>query len=190
MALQTIVSREVRPGDAAVVTVGSIHGGTRENIIPNEVDLQLTIRSFSEEARNIAISAVKRITKHTALASGVAVSAGPEVIVEHVANAVYNDPKLVKRLLPAWQGFLGADNVVRREAEMAGEHFAEYGREGIPSLMFRLGTIDAERIRKLPPGLLLPSQHSSRYWPALHPTIETGVAALVVAALELVGHNR
>ena len=191
MVLQTIVSREVRPIDSAVVTVGSIHGGAKHNIIPDEVKLQVTVRSYSDETRARILAAIERITVGIARAAGVPADREPtvSVIEDEFTPATYNDPALVSRLLPVWRPLLGEENVVERDAEMGGEDFSRYGREEprIPIFMFRLGTISAERIAesKKPGGKPLPSLHSALFWPVPRSTIETGVKAMTAAALEL-----
>ncbi|MCS6952606.1 MAG: amidohydrolase [Bryobacterales bacterium] len=184
LALQTIVSREVRPLDPAVVTVGSIHGGTKHNIIPDQVDLQLTVRSFSEETRERILSAIRRITVEMAQAAGVPPDRAPitRITPDAYTPATYNDPALVRRLVPVWKRELGDQNVVERDPEMGGEDFSRYGRlePKIPLVLFRLGVIDPPRM-----PLTKPSLHSPEFWPARHPTIETGVKAMTAAVLEL-----
>ncbi|MBM3773722.1 MAG: amidohydrolase [Acidobacteria bacterium] len=192
LALQTIVSREVRPIDAAVVTVGSIHGGSKHNIIPDQVDLQLTVRSYSEQTREQILAAIRRISTGVARAAGVPPGREPEMKVasDEFTPATYNDPALVKRLLPVWKQLLGEAQVVERDPEMGGEDFSRYGREDprIPIFLFRVGTVAPERVAEARGGgRPLPSLHSALYGPAIHPTLATGVKAMVAAALELLG---
>jgi hippurate hydrolase len=193
LALQTIVSREVPPIEAGVVTVGSIHGGTKHNIIPDEVKLQLTVRSYSDETRQKILDAIERITVGIARAAGVPPEREPTIqqaTAEHTP-ALYNEPALVERMVPVWQALLGEEHVVPVDAEMGGEDFARYGRQEpkTPIFMFRLGTIDAERMAasQRPGGPPLPSLHSALFWPAPRPAIETGVKAMSGAVLELMG---
>jgi hippurate hydrolase len=193
LALQTIVSREVPPIEAGVVTVGSIHGGTKHNIIPDEVKLQLTVRSYSDETRQKILDAIERITVGIARAAGVPPEREPTIqqaTAEHTP-ALYNDPGLVERMAPVWQALLGEKQVVPVDAEMGGEDFARYGRQEpkTPIFMFRVGTIDAERMAasQRPGGPPLPSLHSALFWPAPRPAIETGVKAMSAAVLELMG---
>jgi amidohydrolase len=144
LALQTIVSREISPLDPAVVTVGSIHGGTKHNIIPNEVDLQLTVRSYSDETRDHLMEAIERITMNTARAAGVPPFALPTVeLREEYTPALYNTPELVGQVVGAFKEFLGEENVEEGESVMGGEDFGRYGREEprIPIFMYRLGAI-------------------------------------------------
>ena len=185
MMLQTVVSRETRPVDAAVVTVGSIHGGTKHNIIPDEVKLQLTVRSYRPEVRDQTLTAIERVVKGVAAAAGVPEDRSPIVHRDptEFTPSLYNNPELIKRLVPIWKASVGDDHVVDREPEMGGEDFSEYGRvePKIPSAMFRLGTIDAQRIS----NGKLPGLHSSQYWPAIEPTIRTGVLVMTNSVLEL-----
>ncbi len=186
LALQTIVSREINPTDPAVITVGSIHSGTRHNIIPDEAYLQLTVRSFSEKTRKQLLTSIKRI------ANGIAAAAGAPTptlkIREDPTPALYNDPILTKRLVRTFERTLGQENVVSRDPEMIGEDFARYGRtaENIPICMFRLGAVGQNQfaIRSLD-GKVPPSLHSSQFVPAVKATIETGVSAMATVALEL-----
>lgn len=190
LALQTIVSRELDPLESAVVTVGSIHGGTKHNVIPDEVHLQLTVRSYTDEARKKILEGIERITRNLARAAGVPEDREPIIrYAEHeFTPATHNTASLVDRLAPVWRQFFGADKVLEVEPVMGGEDFSRYGmtEEKVPILIFWLGTIDAERIRTAQAnGARLPALHSSEYWPAIHPTIETGVKAMSVAVLEL-----
>src|SRR5574341_961337 len=129
MALQTIVSREMKPIDPAVVTVGSIHGGAKHNIIPDEVLLQLTVRSYSDHAKEQTLKAIERICQGIAIAAGVPENRMPIVKVQdEFTPSTYNDPALVKRMAASMQAILGADKVVAKEPVMGGEDFGEYGR--------------------------------------------------------------
>lgn len=190
LALQTIVSREVRPIDPAVVTVGSIHGGTKNNIIPDQVDLQLTLRSYSDETRQLILEAVNRITLNIARAAGVPADREPIIqrVSEDYTPANYNDPALVRRLVPVWKKLLGENNVVPRDPEMGGEDFARYGlvEPKVPCFLIRLGAIDGERMAAARSGgAPLPSLHSSLFWPALDPTLENGIKGMTAAVIDL-----
>jgi hippurate hydrolase len=192
LAWQTIVSRETDPLDSAVVTVGSIHGGTKHNIIPDEVKLQLTVRSFTDEVRARTLAAIRRIVRGQAVAAGIPEDRLPVVTLEtpEFTPATYNNPELVRRLRPALQQLLGQQKVVSRKPSMGGEDFSEYGRtaDKIPICMFWLGSVDAERVSQSErTGQPLPSLHSSQYHPVAEPTIKTGVAAMTAAVLELLG---
>jgi hippurate hydrolase len=190
MAIQTIVSRENSPFDPAVVTVGSIHGGTKYNIIPDDVHLQLTIRTYKEEVRQHILASLDRIAKGVALAGGVPEDRAPIVKASEteVTPAMYNDPALTEREVSALKRGLGADNVVEKPAVMGSEDFGQFGLEGhkIPTFMFMVGAIDADRIAtSQKTGVPLPSLHSALFWPVPEPTIRTGVRAMSVAVLEL-----
>jgi hippurate hydrolase len=190
MAIQTIVSRENSPFDPAVVTVGSIHGGTKHNIIPDEVQLQLTIRTYREEVRQRIVASLERIAKGLALAGGIPADRAPTVKVreEEGTPAMYNDPALTARVAAALKKALGAENVVEQAPIMASEDFGRFGLEGrqIPTFMFWVGAIDAARIAaSRQSGTPLPSLHSSLYWPVPEPTIRTAVKGMTSAVLDL-----
>ena len=192
-ALQTIVSRRIDPVDPAVVTVGSIHGGTAYNIIPDEVRLQLTVRSYAPEVRRQIIEEIERIARGVAESAGVPADRMPTVkLAEGFTPALYNDPALTRRLAAALRQALGEANVVVLKPEMVGEDFAAYGLADprIPICMFRLGTSDPEAIRESEHGGPLPGLHSSRYAPVPGPTIRTGVTAMSTAVLDLLGQGK
>ena len=182
--LQTLVSRENSPTDPAVVTVGSIHGGTKHNIIGDTCHLQLTVRSFQADVRKKLLDGIVR--KANAVAAG---ANAPEPVVK-VSNestpALANDEKLVARLLPVWQEILGAENVVPSQPSMGGEDFSRYGLAGVPICMFRLGAIEAKRLAGLTRGgMPPPSLHSALFYPDAEEAITTGVIAMSAAALDL-----
>ena len=192
LALQTIVSRELRPIDAGVVTVGSIHAGTKHNVISDEAKLQLTVRSYSDESRKLILDAIKRTTVGIARAAGVPADREPTITVaeDEFVPATYNDPDLVERLVPVWKNVLGDGNVVERDPEMGGEDFAWFGRETpkTPIFLFRVGTVGRDRMQAAKSGgPPLPSLHSPLYWPEPKPTIEAGTKAMTSAILELLG---
>jgi hippurate hydrolase len=189
-ALQTIVSRETRPLEPAVVTVGSIHGGTKSNVIPNEVKLQLTLRSYSDEVRQHTIEALRRICRGEAIAAGLPDDLAPIVTVrdEEFTPATYNDPALTRRVRAAIVGAIGADHVQTIDPEMGGEDFSQYGRtpEKVPICLFRLGAVDPAKIEESRrTGAALPSLHSAKFAPLPNPTLQTGVVSLTAVALKL-----
>ncbi|MFQ5695175.1 MAG: M20 family metallopeptidase, partial [Terriglobia bacterium] len=149
LALQTIVSREVSPLEPAVVTVGSIHGGTKHNIIPDQVHLQLTVRSYKPAVRKKVLAAIKRITEGVAAAAGVPPARAPIVSFseEEFTPTTYNHPALTRRLVPELQRVLGSDNVVEIDPVMAGEDFSRYSLEdySIPIFLFWVGGVDPAR---------------------------------------------
>ena len=183
LALQTIVSREVKPIEPAVVTVGSIHGGTKHNIIGNECHLQITVRSYSDEVRKHLHDAIRRKAKAIAVSYR-----APEPLVEisEGTPSLFNDEKLATRVVPAFEKLLSKENVVLSEPSMGGEDFSRYGKAGVPIMMFRLGSVDGKRLARYQQlGVPAPSLHSPLYYPDAEPTLRTGVAAMATAALEL-----
>lgn len=184
LSLQTVVSRENDPLEPAVVTVGSIHGGTKHNIISDEVKLQLTVRSYSLEVREKLLEAIERIAKAEAAAA--AAPKEPSFTVDRGPSATYNDPATTKRLAAALSATLGAGRLVEGKPRMGAEDFSEYSHAGVPSVILWLGAADPEKHaaagRSGPP---LPSLHSSLFAPEPEATLRTGVAALTASALEL-----
>jgi hippurate hydrolase len=186
--LQTIVSRETNPTDPAVVTVGSIHGGSKHNIIPSEVKLQLTVRTTKDSVRKLTLEAIERIVK--AAAQG---ARAPEPVIkvdpEEFTPALVNDRKLAERTVAVFKEVFGADKVRERQPVMGGEDFARYGREGVPIFLFWLGTMAPERIAEAAKegGKPLPSLHSDLYYPIPEPSIKTGVLGMSMAVLNLMG---
>ncbi len=186
--LQTIVSREIKPTEPAVITVGSIHGGAKHNVIGDSCHLQITVRSYSEEVRKQLLAAIRRKALAAAQSSG---APEPTIAVSEGTPAMYNDPKLVEHILPVLKRALGDDKVVESEASMGGEDFSEYGRVGVPIFMFQLGSIDAKRLAGLkrieqnPPSL-----HSPLYYPDAEEAITTGITAMSEAAIDLLGPQK
>jgi amidohydrolase len=190
LAIQTIVSRENPPLDPAVVTVGSIHGGNKHNIIPDEVHLQISVRAYKEEVRLRILASLDRVARGIALGAGVPEDRAPIVKVSdtEVTPATYNDPALTARVATAMKAELGPENVLPLDPVMGSEDFGLFGLEGhqIPTMMFRVGAVDAERIaRSKQTGVPLPSLHSGLFWPVPEPTIRTGVRAMSAAVMEL-----
>ncbi len=189
--LQTIVSRERDPLDPAVVTVGSIHGGTKHNIIPDEVKLQLTVRTTRDSTRKQVLDAIERIAK--AAAQG---ARAPEPVVKldptEFTPALINDADLTRRTTAMFRELLGPENVDLRPPIMGGEDFSRYALSGerkVPIFMYFLGTQSPERVAesRKEGGRPLPSMHSDSYWPVPEPTIKTGVLTLTMAVLNLMG---
>ena len=191
LALQEIVSREVQPGEPVVVTVGSIHGGTRRNIIPDEVRLRLTVRSYKEEVRQQTLAAIKRIVRGQALAAGIPEDRLPEVnLTDEITPALYNDPKLTERLVGALKAWFGESNLIRKPPSMGGEDFSAFGRTEpkVPICMLNIGGVNPEALKESQrTGQPLPSLHSPLWAPVPEPTIKTGVTAMTAAVLELLG---
>ena len=191
VALQTIVSREIPAIEPAVVTVGSIHGGTKHNIIPDEVQLQLTLRYYSDAIRTRLLESVDRIAKGIAQAAGVPKDREPvmKLINSDSTPPTLNNPQLTRRVAQATKGILGEENVVAVEPSMGGEDFSRFGKtpEKVPICIFWLGAVTRQRIQESlqQGGKPLPSLHSSVFAPAPEPTIKTGVKAMTAAALNL-----
>ncbi len=190
VALQTIVSRQISPLDPSVVTVGSIHGGSKHNIIPDDVHLQISTRAFSAEARKTILAAIERTARGVALAAGVPEDLAPIVKVSETeaVPVTYNDPKLAQRLKPVFVAALGQSNVVDGRPEMGSEDFGLFGLENrqIPIFMFRLGAAEPRKFEESRrTGKPLPSLHSSLFYPDAEPAIRTGVIATAAAVMEL-----
>jgi amidohydrolase len=189
-AWQTIASRENNPVDPIVVTVGSIHGGTKHNIISDEVKMQLTVRTYKQEVRDRVLAAIERIAKGIATMAGVSDDRMPIVQVEkdQYTPATYNNPELTKRVSAALKSAIGADNVVLKDPTMGGEDFSEYSLpdHSIPAFMFNVGAVDpAKAAESKKTGTPLPSLHSSKFAPVPEPTIRTGLIGMVSAVVEL-----
>jgi amidohydrolase len=191
LALQTIVSREIAPIEPAVITVGSIHGGAKHNIIPDEVHLQLTLRSYTDEVRQQLIDAIKRTTRGLAVAAGLPEEKMPVVkLGDEFTPATYNDPELTRRVVKVAGAWLGEGNVFSRKPQMGGEDFGRYARTGhkVPICMFWLGSVNPEAVKEsLKTGKTLPSLHSPFFAPVPEPTIKTGVTTMTAAVLDLMG---
>jgi len=190
LALQTIVSRENSPLDPAVVTVGSIHGGAKRNIIPDEVLLQLTVRAYKEEVRVRMIASIERIARGIAQAAGIPADRAPvvKVMESEVAPATWNDPALTERLAKVFEKELGPANVVRWDPVMGSEDFGRFALadRSIPASIFWLGAIEPGSVRRSQQGgTPLPSLHSALFAPLPEPTLRTGVRSTAAAVLEL-----
>jgi len=187
MALQTIVSRENSPLDPAVVTVGSIHGGTRYNIIPDEVNLQLTVRTYKEEVRKRVLASIERILKGVAATAGIPEDRAPIIKVAEGTGATYNDPQLIERLAGAFKQALGDENVVKVAPIMASEDFGSFSLDQkIPATIFWLGASEPAKVKaSRESGVALPGLHSALFVPVPEPTLRTGVKAMTSAVLEL-----
>ena len=189
LSLQTIVSRKIDPLEPAVVTVGSIHGGLKHNIISEEVRLQLTLRSYSDEVREKTIDEIKKIVKGLGIAAGLPESKMPKVLLkDEYTPALYNDPEFSRKVLSFISKEIGDENVSEISAVMGGEDFARYGRQDpkIPSLLFWLGGTSKEDWKKYQNNEIeLVSIHSPFFAPDPKPTITTGIKAMSASALGL-----
>ncbi len=192
MGLQTIASRENNPLDPIVITVGSIHGGTKHNIIPDEVKMQLTVRSYKPEVRKHVLEAIARVAKGMAIAAGFPEDKMPIVHVEEdeFTPATYNNPELTGRLTNVWKSAIGAEHVVDKDPTMGGEDFSEYSLpdHSVPACDFWIGAVAPEKVAASEKsGQPLPSLHSSKFAPVPEPTIKLGVTAVTTAVLDLMG---
>src|SRR4051794_1940867 len=184
-ALQTIVSREDSPLDPAVVTVGAIHGGTKRNVIPDEVQLLMTVRTYKPEVRQRVLASIERIAKGVAMAAGVPENRMPtvEVLKGESVEATYNDPALTERLAKSLTASMGETSVRKIDPLMVSEDFGRFGLGGkIPTTMLNVGAVDPARIAS---GERLPSLHSSRFAPVPEPTLRGAVKAMTLAVMEL-----
>jgi hippurate hydrolase len=187
--LQTIVSREKDPVEPGVVTVGSVHGGTKANIIPNEVKLQITVRSTTDKNRKLILEAIERKAR-AAAASENAPEPEVTVVADEFTPKLENNPELTRKTVKLFEDVLGKDKVHPRPVIMGGEDFSRYGLNGeIPVFMYFLGSVPPERVAasKKEGGRPLPGAHTDGYYPLPEPTIRTGVKTMSLAVLNLVG---
>lgn len=186
---QTIVSREINPVSPAVVTVGSIHGGTKHNIIPGEVDMKLTIRFFSDDVYRQIIAALRRIADGQAVAAGLKADMMPLITTgSEYTPPVENDPDLVSRATVSMAGILGKDNVIRVEPSTVAEDFGKYGRtpEKVKIALFWLGGVNRQKYTEsLEKETMLPALHSSNFAPDFVPAYTTGVTAMSRTMIDL-----
>jgi amidohydrolase len=189
LTLQTVVSRENNPVDPVVVTIGSIHGGTQGNVVPDEVRLQLSVRTYTPEVRARTLAAIRRIAKGEADAAGA--PREPQVEAPARGNApVYNDPALTLRLAGALKKGLGDLNVVEMPPKMTSEDFAEYGLAGVPSALLHFGAVDPAKLAAArQTGIPVPAPHSPEWAPEREPTLKAAVRAEVTALMELFRGN-
>jgi amidohydrolase len=189
-AWQTIVSRENNPLDPVVITVGSIHGGTKRNIIPDDVKLLLTVRTYKSDTRERVLAAIDQIVKGCAISVGIPPERAPIVTVskDERCPAMYNNPELTKRLVAVWKRSLGDENVEIVDPTMGGEDFSEFSLpdRSIPAVNFHFGAVDPAKIAEYKQGgKELPSLHSSKFAPVPEPTIRVGIIGMTSAVLEL-----
>jgi hippurate hydrolase len=188
VALQTVVSRENNPTDPVVVTVGSIHGGSAGNIIPDEVRLQLSVRTYTPEVRRKTLNAIRRIAKGEAMAAGA--PREPEVITRDdnaAGTVVFNDPALTARLAAALKAGLGDKQVMEMPAKMTSEDFAEYWNIGkVPSALLHIGAVSPAKFAEIQQtGIPGPAPHSPEWAPDREPTLKGAIRAEVTELLEL-----
>jgi amidohydrolase len=184
LALQTIVSREIKPGEMAVVTVGYIHAGTKNNIIPDQAEMGLTIRTFKQDVRKQILAAVERISKAESAAGG----APREPLIERYegTDSVYNNPALAEKLRAPLEAALGKNNVIIAEPITASEDFSYFVNQGVPGFYFSLGGADPQKFAQAKAsGTPLPSNHSPLFAPDLDPALHTAITAEVAVLRNL-----
>ena len=184
LSLQTIVSREVKPGELSVITVGYIHAGTKNNIIPDQAELGLTVRTYKAEIRKQVLAAIARIVKAEAEAAGA--PREPSIERYEFTDAVYNDPNLAERLRAPLQAALGKDKVVTEEPQKASEDFSAFIAQAVPGFYFSLGGANPEKwAQAKAAGTTLPSNHSALFAPDLDPALHTAIASEVAVLRNL-----
>jgi amidohydrolase len=190
MALQTLISRENNPLDPVVITVGSIQGGTQANIVPDQVKLALTVRTFRPEVRQRVLASIAREAKGEALAAGAPKE--PLVEVKTGTDSVVNDPQLVARAVKAVEQAVGPDFVKEMPAKMTSEDFAMYGQQpGVKALLLHVGAVDAGRLEAAKKaGKPLPGTHSPQWAPDLKPTLTNTIKAETAILLDLMAPQR
>jgi amidohydrolase len=183
LRLQTIVSREVAAAESAVVTVGSLQAGTKENVIPDEAIIKLNVRTFDEDVRKRVLAAIERIVNAEAAASGA--PRPPEITPLDRYALVTNDPEATRRVVNAFRKHFPADRIRETGPASASEDFGSFGAEwGVPSVFWFVGGTDPDAYAKAKAaGRLneIPTNHNPRFLPVIHPTLETGVETLIVA---------
>ena len=184
LALQTIVSREVKPGEMAVVTVGYIQAGTKNNIIPDHAEMGLTVRTFKQDVRKQVLAAIERIAKAESAAGG----APREPLIEHyeATDSVYNNPALAERMKAPLEAALGKGNVTIAEPIAPSEDFSYFVAQGVPGFYFSLGGADPEKLAQAKAsGVMLPSNHSPLFAPDVDPALHAGIVAEVAVLRNL-----
>ena len=182
--VQTMVSREIKPTEPAVITVGSIHAGTKHNIIPDDCHLQLTVRSYADDVRAKLLEGIKRKAQAAALSVG---AKEPLVKVSEGTPSLANDEDLVARLNPVFKQALATGNVLVADQVMGGEDFSQFGRQGgMPTLLFWVGAVNQDRLNRYEKmGLPIPSLHSAEFYPDTEPVLKTGITSMASAVLDL-----
>jgi hippurate hydrolase len=188
--LQTLISRELDPQDSGVVTVGAFNGGFKHNIIPDDVQMQLTVRSFADTTRDKLLKGIERIARAEAMAANLDPDKAIKIRVkDDYTPSLYNDPALVDRLSVVLKKEFGDAKIVKAEPSMGGEDFSRFGRtdDKIPVMLLWLGAVKQETYdaSRQPGGKPLPSLHSSLFAPDPDPTIAAGVKAMTLSAMNL-----
>jgi amidohydrolase len=184
LSLQTITSREVMPGEFAVITIGYIRSGTKNNIIPDQAEMGITVRTFKPEVRKQVLAAIDRVVKGESMAGG----ATRAPLIEHYewTDSVYNDPAVAERLRAPLEAALGKGNVLTEEPITPSEDYSAFVELGIPSLYFSLGGADPVKFAEaVKTGTMLPSNHSPLFTPDVDPALRSGIAAEVAVLRNL-----
>ncbi|MCX6167771.1 MAG: amidohydrolase [Ignavibacteriales bacterium] len=187
LSYQTIISRETSPFDPAVITVGYIKGGTKHNIIPDEVEMGLTVRTFNDDVKKKILNSIKTKTEKIAESFGLSSDKLPEIIISEQTPAVYNNHELVNRLVPILKKEFGESNIIQSQPWSASEDFSQYGRtkEKVPSFMIWVGSASAEDWAKKQGGWNIPFVHSPNFKPDFENTIKSGVRTVLTSTMEL-----
>jgi len=189
LSLQTIVSRELKPGTTAVVTVGTIRGGLKRNIISDEVKLELTLRAFDEKVMDHLVASIRRICAGLGQAAGIPEDRLPVVtLTPESVSVTNNDPTLTHRLVDTFTLWLGADRLKATPPQTGAEDFSEFGRTEppIPICMWWVGGTDPAKIAESErTGVPVPSNHSATFAPVPEPTLKACVTSMTAAILEL-----
>ncbi len=188
MALQTVVSRENNPMDPVVLTIGSIHGGTQANVIPDEVKLELNVRTYTDDVQKRVMAAITRIAKAEAAASGA--TREPVITAPGSGHVVVNDPKLTARVAAALQKAIGTQQVIEMPAKMTSEDFSEYGRAGVPAVLLHIGAVNPAKLAESRrTGIPVPAPHSPEWLPDLEPTLKAAIRGETIVLLNLFNGN-
>jgi amidohydrolase len=184
VTVQSIVSREIKPGDAAVITIGYIQAGTKNNIIPDDAQMGFTVRSYKPDVRQHLLAGIERVAKAEAMAAGA--DKMPLVEKYESTSAVYNDPVLTQHLATTLEGVLGKGTVVTEEPIMTSEDYSYFVEQGVPSFYFTLGVADPQKLADAQAaGKRLPSNHSPLFAPVAEPSLKTGMTAEVTILRDL-----
>lgn len=187
LSYQTIISREISPFDPAVITVGYIKGGTKHNIIPDEVEMGLTVRTFNDEVKTKVLNSIKTKTEKIAESFGVPKDKMPDILIPEETPSVYNNPELVNKLIPVLKKVLGEENVIQVAPWSASEDFSQYGRtiHKVPSFLTWVGSTSFEDWAKKEKGESIPFVHSPNFRPDYENTIKTGLKSVYNSAIQL-----
>ncbi|MGZ7061568.1 MAG: amidohydrolase [Candidatus Angelobacter sp.] len=184
VTVQSIVSREIKPGDAAVITIGYIQAGTKNNIIPDDAQMGFTVRSYKPDVRQHLLAGIERVAKAEAMAAGA--EKMPLVEKYESTSAVYNDPVLTQHLAATLEGTLGKGTVVTEDPIMTSEDYSYFVEQGVPSFYFTLGVADPQKLAQAQAaGKQLPSNHSPLFAPVVEPSLKTGMTAEVTILRDL-----